>query len=208
MNICIIGHNSFGAISSDALGRGHIGGVENQTSMMARWLAARGHTVSLVTWDEGQADGAEYDGVKVYKMCRQTAGIRGVRALYPRLFSLFSAMNRAAADIYYFNAAEAVTGQIAAWCRWKGKAFVYSSAQELDCHKDLPLFQKGGVHRPGDAVFYKYGLHNSAKIIVQTIKQQRLLKEGFGLDSVPLPMPCRGPESIDLEDKGHRIIYL
>lgn len=212
MNICIISHNAFGAISGDTTGKKHIGGVENQTTLMARWLAQKGHEVSLITWDEGQEDGVRFDGVTVYKMCRPDSGLPGIRFFTPRLSSLYGALSRAAADVYYYNAAEAVTGLIAAWCRWKGKPFVYSSAQELDCHRDLPHFKNGDLHRPMDAVLYKYGLRKSTKIIVQTERQRQLLLDGFGLASVALPMPCRGPEKLNPDIKksweGRTVVWV
>jgi len=52
MKLCLVAHFAYGA----ALGgmHGHIGGVEWQTNLLAKWLAPQGHSVSLVTWDEGQ----------------------------------------------------------------------------------------------------------------------------------------------------------
>lgn len=49
-HICLIVPNAYGAMAG---GRsGHIGGAEHQTTMTARWFAAKGYPVSLVTWDE------------------------------------------------------------------------------------------------------------------------------------------------------------
>ena len=45
--ICIVSHAGYGALTG---GSGHIGGVERQTSFLAKWLAARGHAVDFVTW--------------------------------------------------------------------------------------------------------------------------------------------------------------
>ena len=70
---------------------------------MAKWLAGRGCKVSMLTWDEGQADGEIIDGVKVFKLCRKDDGIKGLRFFWPRWTSLNVAMKRADADIYYQN---------------------------------------------------------------------------------------------------------
>ena len=51
LHICIVSHNGYGAISGGTIG--FIGGVERQTSLLARWLVGRGHKVSFLTWDEG-----------------------------------------------------------------------------------------------------------------------------------------------------------
>ena len=125
-SICFVAHFAYGAMAGGS--SGHIGGVERQTTLMARWFAARGYRVSMLTWDEGQEDGVEIDGVKVFKMCRQDAGLPGLRFFWPRWTSLNAAMRRADADVYYQNCGEYVTGQVAMWCRRHGRKLVYSVA--------------------------------------------------------------------------------
>ena len=41
VNLCLVAHLAYGALTGGSAG--HIGGVERQTTLMARWLAARGH---------------------------------------------------------------------------------------------------------------------------------------------------------------------
>ena len=113
--ICFVAQNAYGAIMGGS--RGHVGGVEYQTSIMSRWLAARGYETSIVTWDEGQSAITTSDGIKVIKMCRKDAGLPIFRFFYPRLVSLYSALSRADADIYYTNSADDVTGLTAFWCQ-------------------------------------------------------------------------------------------
>jgi glycosyltransferase involved in cell wall biosynthesis len=161
---------------------------------MARWLAARGHDVSCITWDEGQPDGVRVHGVQVWKTCRADAGLPGLRFFVPRMSGLFSALRRADADIYYHNAAEYVTGLAAAWCRRHGRSFVYSAAAELACDVRLPLLKK--VH---DRYFYRRGVKLAHLRIVQTQRQQHLLSNGWGLESIVLPMPCPGPDKASFQ---------
>jgi len=206
-HICFVAHFAYGAMAGGD--HGHIGGVERQTSLMARWLVGRGYRVSLLTWDEGQEDGAEIDGVRVWKMCRHKAGITGLRFLWPRWTSLVAAMRRADADVYYQNCAECVTGQVALWCHRHGRRFVFSAANDPDCDRrlpDLPTFRARAL--------YRYGLKTAHRIIVQTHKQQAMLREGFGYDSVVLPMPCPGPSEqdyVDCEQQRHssrRVLWI
>jgi len=184
--ICIVAHNAYGALRGDSTA--HVGGAELQTSYLARWLAAKGYNVSLLTWDEGQEYEEIIDGVRVIKMCAQTAGHPGVRFVYPRLSSLISALNHADADVYYHNSAEYVTGLVALWCRVRGRKFVYSVASDVACDRRLPVMKKGY-----ERLLYRQGLRKSHRIIVQSGKQQQLLRAGFGLDAVVLAMPCSGP---------------
>lgn len=206
-SICLVAHNAAGAMFGGD--QGHVGGVERQTSLMARWLAAHGYMASLLTWDEGQADEEIIDGVRVIRMCSRDSGLPGLRFFHPRWTSLIRALNRASADVYYHNCAEYVTGQIALWCRWKGRKFVYSSASDLDCTPGLPWMKKWRVR-----VLYRYGLLHADRIVVQSYRQRSMLSIGFGLNSTVLPMPCPGPASNEFQaptpprDDSIRILWV
>ncbi|MFZ3115254.1 MAG: glycosyltransferase family 4 protein [Syntrophales bacterium] len=191
-SFCLVAHNAAGAMFGGD--QGHVGGVERQTSLMARWMAAQGYGVSLLTWDEGQAKEDIIDGVRVISMCSRESGLPGLRFFYPRWTSLIRALHRADADVYYHNCAEYVTGQIALWCRWKGRKFIYSSASDLDCIPGLPWMKKWRVR-----VLYRYGLLRADRIVVQTRRQQSMLRDGFGLESIVLPMPCPGTASTEYQ---------
>lgn len=184
--ICLVAHNALGALRGGSTG--HVGGVERQTTLMARWLAARGHRVSLVTWDEGQPDGTWIDGVRVLKVCAREAGLPGLRFFHPRWSSLNAALRRAAARVYYHNCGEYVTGQVALWARARGSRFVYSVASDPECDPRLPAMK---TRR--ERILFRYGLRHADRIIVQTGTQRSQLSRGFGLDSVVLPMPSLGP---------------
>jgi glycosyltransferase involved in cell wall biosynthesis len=188
--ICLVAHLAYGAMTGG--NSGHIGGVERQTSLMARWLAGHGYQVSLLTWDEGQEDGVDIDGVRIFKMCREEAGIKGLRFFWPKWTSLLAAMKRADADIYYQNCGEYITGQVALWCRRHERRFIYSVASEPDCDVCLPEMRN--LH---ERFLYRYGLLHADAIIVQTRRQQQMLHEGFGIYSTCIPMPCPGPSEDD-----------
>jgi glycosyltransferase involved in cell wall biosynthesis len=184
--VCIVSHNAFGAITGGR--NGHVGGVEWQTSLTARWLAARGYRVSLLTWDEGQGPEIEADGVRVLSICRPEAGVPGLRFFHPRWSGLQRALRAAQADVYYHNCGEYVTGQVALWCRRNGRGFVYSVASNPDCDARLPE-----MHTRRERVLYRYGLKHADEVIVQTRTQQAMLMSGFGRASRVIPMPCPGP---------------
>jgi len=190
MRICIVSHAAYGALFGGRTGQP--GGVERQTSMLARWLAARGHSVSFVTWDEGQPDEQVVDGVRVLKTCRSDEGIPGLRFFYPRWYSLDRALAKADAQVYYHNCGEDVTGQVALWCSRHRRRFVFSSAHDNDCDRRLP-----GLPALRERLLYRYALTHAHKLIVQTDRQQAMLRSGFGLTSVVLPMPCPGPSEAE-----------
>ena len=189
LKICLVAHFAYGAMNGGSTG--HIGGVERQTSLLARWLASRGHQVSLITWDEGQPDSAEIDGVRTLKLCKEMEGIPGIRFIYPRWTSLNKALRRADADVYYQNCGEYVTGQVALWCRFKSRRFVYSVAANADCEPDLPLMTKFR-----ERILYRYGLRHADRVIVQTQAQHQMLVQNFDCAPVVIPMPCQGPTDL------------
>jgi glycosyltransferase involved in cell wall biosynthesis len=183
-SLCFVALSAYPTLSGR---NAYAGGIEWQQSLTARWLAARGHRVSMITWDEGQPDGECIDGVRIWKTCARDAGIRGLRFLTPRWTALCKALRRADADLYYHNCGEYVTGQVALWCGRAGRRFVYSVASDRDCDPRLP--DKSLRER----MFYRYGLRKADVVIAQTHVQQRLLAAGFGRAAHVFPMPCPGP---------------
>jgi glycosyltransferase involved in cell wall biosynthesis len=204
-SICIISHFAYGAMTGDR--RGHIGGVEWQTSITAKWLAAKGYSVSMITWNEGGPAEEWIDGVRLIKICRHDDGVPGVRFLHPRWTSLITALRQANADVYYHNCGESTTGQIALWCRLNHRGFVFSSANDTDCDVKLPEFS-----RSHERVLYRYALRKADHLVVQTEKQRLMLETGFGLKSTPIPMPCPGPGenefSLSSKAPSQRILWI
>lgn len=184
--ICFVAQNAYGAIMGGS--RGHVGGIEHQTSIMSTWLAAKGYEASIVTWDEGQSAITTIDGIKVIKMCREDEGPPVFRFFHPRLVSLYSALRRADADIYYTNSADDVTGLTAVWCQANKRKFVYSVASDVACYAKLPA-----MHKVHERMLYRYALHHADRIIVQSAHQQKLFENEFGLNAIPLPMPYPEP---------------
>lgn len=202
--IAIVAHNAYGAMTG---GRsGHIGGIEWQTSLTARWLAAEGYPVSLLTWDESGTGDETVDGVRVVKVCRRSAGLPGMRFVHPRWTGLAAALARARPDVCYQNGAEEVTGQVALWCRRARTPFVFSSANDHDFEARLPSLDLRS------RLLYRHGLRAARRRIVQTATQQRMLRENFGLDATLIPMPCPGPSDAEFEPRtappGRRVLWL
>jgi glycosyltransferase involved in cell wall biosynthesis len=186
-SICFVAHNAFGVIAN--VDTGHIGGIEVQVPMMARWFVNEGFDVSLITWDEGDeyADGEKYGGVTNYKICKRTDGIPILRFLYPRWTSLRSALNRSDADIVYYNCGDLGLGQVVHWAHARGKKVMYSVAAIVDCQIELPSLKP-----IRERVLYKYGLRRADTIIVQTETQRELLASNFQLNAKVIPMPSEG----------------
>jgi len=186
LDVCLVAHLAYGALTGGSTG--HTGGVERQTSLMARWLAARGHRVGLVTWADGPGGDETIDGVRVIKTCARDAGWPGLRFFHPRWTALEAALGRADARTCYHNSAEYVTGQVAWWTARRDRRFVYSLASDMDCDPRLPDLR---THR--ERWLYRYGLRRAHPVIAQTETQVRRLRESFGVDARVISMPCPDP---------------
>jgi glycosyltransferase involved in cell wall biosynthesis len=203
-SFCLVSNNAYGALIGDE--NRHIGGVEIQANLFARWLIENGHDVKVIVWDEESRLEESVDGIEIIPLCKESDGIPGLRFLTPRWTSLLKALKKADADIYFHNCGEYVTGQVALWCKYSNRKFVYSVASDPDCDPQLPKMNK-----LRERLLYKYGLKNADLRIVQTDKQKNMLSEGFGLDSVMLPMPSEGAEySHDLHKRhaDFRVLWI
>jgi glycosyltransferase involved in cell wall biosynthesis len=142
----------------------------------------------------------------VLSICRRDEGIPGLRFVHPRWTGLTRALAAADADLYYQNCGEYVTGQVALWCKARGRKFVFSVASDPECDPRLPAMRSAR-----ERTLYKYGLRHADQIIVQTRQQQQMLKTGFGLDAAVLPMPCVAPAPASLpwrRDAPPRFIWV
>lgn len=185
-SICFVSPNAYGCLAKT--GTGLIGGAERQVSLLAKWLANRGYAVSVLTWDEGQPDGIVIDGVRVFTICGRNEGAWGVRFFCPKWTGLVRALRRADAGIYYQSCGECVTGQVALWCRQNRRRFIYANVSDADCTVGLPR-----IRSVRERILYRYGLSRADLVVAQTQTQHKMLKKGFGRESVVIPMPCPGP---------------
>lgn len=187
MKICIVANNAYGALTGEE--SGHIGGVERQTALLSEWLVAKGHDISVITWNEG-GDRIEFiNGLKIIKLCRVTDGIPVLRFFTPRWTSLISALKEADADLYYHNCAEYVTGQISFWAKANKKPFIYTVASDADCELDLP-----NLKSKREEYLFRYGLTHANRVITQTQKQQKLLQKNYEIDAQVINMPAMPPQ--------------
>jgi len=154
-----------------------IGGAELQQTIVARALARRGYPVSMISMDFGQEEGAEVDGIRVHKIYAPDAGIPVVRFLHPRLTSLWQALKRADADVYYQRTAAATAGFMAAFCRRHGKRSIHSGASDVDF---VPGKQDLAYKR--DQLIYEWGVRN-----VDTV-----FRQGVGFDPAKLIQSVTG----------------
>lgn len=177
MRICLAGQHNLSVLAP--MYQDHsVGGEPVQQTLLATALARRGHDVTMVAADHGQADGMACRGVRVFKSYRPDAGVPVLRFVHPRCTGLWSALRRADADLYYTSCAGMEVGLLALFCRHFGKRLVFRSASDTDCDKSRLL-----VRYARDRWLYAYGLRHADAILVQSASQAVALKRSYGLAS-------------------------
>jgi glycosyltransferase involved in cell wall biosynthesis len=155
-----------------------VGGAEVQQAFLAPELARRGHDVSMICMDYGQREGERVKGVRLIKMHAPQAGLPVLRFLHPRLSSLWAAMGRADADVYYQRSGGALTGMVAQFAHWRGRRSVFASASDFDFDPQCPL-----IPLERDKMLFRHGVSRVDEIVVQSERQLQLCRERFGRDA-------------------------
>lgn len=175
--ICFVGLANLSHLAPQIAPPG-AGGAELQQVLLAKALARRGFEVSTIVYDHGQPDGAYWHGIRALKTFRPSAGIRMLRFFHPRWTSIWSALARADADIYYVSIAGMPVGETAMFARRHGRKLVYRVASDADCDP-----RKLMIRYRRDRALYAYGLARADLVLAQTPAQQQLLREHFGRSS-------------------------
>ncbi len=173
-----------------------VGGAEVQQAALARELARRGHEVSMVCLDHGQPEGVVIDGVRVHRMHAPGAGLPVLRFLHPGASSVWRAMARADAEIYYQRSAGAMTAIVTAFARSHRRLAVYASACDLDFDPAVPLVQYGR-----DRVLYRWGLRHADAVVAQTARQQRDCRAGYDIEATRIDS-CHPNEAASARQTG------
>jgi glycosyltransferase involved in cell wall biosynthesis len=179
-----------------------VGGAEVQQSMLARAFAKEGRRVSMICLDYGQPDDVMVDGVRVLKAYAPRAGIPVLRFIHPRLTSLWHAMGRADADIYYQRCSGAITGWVAAFCHRRRRHFVYAGASDADFRPSVPL-----VRYRRDKYLYRAGLRNAHAIVAQNENQVALCRAWLKVDPI-LVRSCFVPPPTARADASGPVLWV
>jgi len=203
--ICFVGLQNLAVLAREYEVHG-IGGEEVQHTLLARALTARGYEVSMVVMDFGQADGAEWEGIKTYKTYRSEGGLPVLRFFHPRLTGAWAALKRADADIYYLSCASLRVGLTALFSRIHNRRMVFRIASDMDCEPQKLLIDYNYWR---DRQMYEYGLRRADAILVQTRYQQEVLSRNYGLSSMLASMLVDQPRDLfTFERRTIRVLWV
>ena len=199
MKVCLVSLNALPALSRK---HQHLyaGGAEVQLAQLAMALARLGHDVSLVVGDFGQPDGAVYEGVRTLKTFKPSAGLPGLRFVHPRWTTIWAAVSRADAEVYYYSCAGMVLGLLAMFCQLHQRRLVYRAASDSDCDPRTLLSK----YRR-DRWLYEYGLRRADAVLVQSATQRAAMQNNYGVTStivhglVERPLGAARSQSQDID---------
>lgn len=180
-SVCLVGLMNLPVLAREYAHHG-IGGMQVQQTLLGRQLLKRGFDVSMVVADLGQPDGATWDGITTWRTFKPDAGFPVFRFIHPRWTSIWAALKRADADIYYVSGAGMLLGLVTMFARHYGRNVVYRLASTSDCHPDTLCVQYWR-----DRQLYAYGLNRADLVLSQTQEQQRLMLRNYGRTSMVLP---------------------
>ena len=179
--ICFVAPNAYPLLAGDEQ-TALIGGAELQQVFIAKGLAERGYTISMICLDFGQQAKIEIDGVTVFRAFKHDKGIPILRFVWPRLTSIWSCLKRANAECYYQRSAGMLTGIVAEYCRRNHKKSVFAAAGNPDLDPNTSRIQYSR-----DRYIYEYGLRHVDRILVQNEEQARLCRLNFKRESTLIP---------------------
>jgi glycosyltransferase involved in cell wall biosynthesis len=200
-HVCFLAPTTWPVLTG-ATGIPVVGGAEVQQSMIAPALVRRGYRVSMISLDYGQPDKVEVQGITVYKMHKPDEGLPVVRFFHPRLTSLWRALTRVDADVYYQRTAAAYTGFMAEFCRRHGRKSIYAGASDVDF---VPGQQD--IRYARDRRIFEYGVRRVSRIITQNPAQYDTLLQNYGRQSTVIPS-CYVPPAGARADRGGYVLWV
>lgn len=196
-HVCFVAPTTWPVLSRDPSIR-VIGGAEVQQSMLAPGLVRRGFRVSMICLDYGQPDRAVVDGVTVYRIHRPDAGLPVMRFVHPRLTSMWNALRRIDADIYYQRTAAIDTALVAHFCRRHGRRSIYAGASDVDF---VPGEEEIRFSR--DRRIFRWGVRRVDDVVLQNEAQRATLARNYGRDGVLIPSCFEPPPGARADRSGY-----
>lgn len=165
MKLCFVGMDNLPVLAEEFSDHG-VGGEQVQQTLLAKALVRHGIEVSMVVYDYGQPDPAQWDGIVTHRSYKQSAGVRVLRFVYPRWVKTWNALRQADADIYYLSCAGMQLGLVSLFCSAYRRKLIFRVAHDSDCMPDALL-----IRYWRDKKLYEYGLRRAHHILVQTQSQ-------------------------------------
>lgn len=193
MKICFISPKAYSLFNPEV--EGNFGGAEVQLSLMAKELLRQNRNleISFIVGDYGQQNVEVYDGIKIYKSLKKRVNP------ISKIMDFFNVFRHIDADIYIQRVLREESVFMAAYCRLRGKKFVYMVANDGETdgtHKRLSNLLKRKLM---EKVFVWANI-----VITQNMYQKQSL-ELKGIKSLLIKSGYLIPNSINISDRSYHL---
>ncbi len=174
----------------------HAGGGEVQLYFLGTELSndPRYEIVYLVG-DFGQAKIERFNKIMLFRGTKPLFDMPWYKIGFGAIKTLWCLI-KINADIYFERTSSPRLGLVSLYCKIFKKKLIYMTAADIDCNGQYPKIYGKIFHR-----IYNYGLKNVNAVIVQSEKQQRLMKKNYGIESIFIKSLFRIRDSINIEKK-------
>lgn len=193
--ICFVCPGAYACFDRE-MGLGDVGGAERQVYLLSTALSDQ-FDVHVVVGDYGQAEVEFSEGVTIHR-AYPLQSRRNVLQPVRHLLLLARVMRRADADIYVHRGEPRNAAFVYLVARILGRKWVYNLANDANIIR-RPNRLAAPIRR-----LYTHALKNAEQVISQTERQQELLREVYGVESVVVPNGYpRSSESCSYEDREY-----
>ena len=176
--ICFFALNAYPVITGKFDNHfGAIGGSELQQSIIGTELAKNHFDVSFIVYNNSNDNSPlveRHGQITFFKTISKNFQFLGIRSYLTCIRSLWNAMSRANADIYYQRGSGRETGIVALFCLLKRRKFIFALSSDVDINgtffKNANYFEK---------ILYYFGLKSADLILSQNLYQKDVLKTKF-----------------------------
>jgi glycosyltransferase involved in cell wall biosynthesis len=176
MKVCIVSLHL--SAYFDPAPRAKYGGAEVQAAFVARALKDRGIDVSLLVADLPGDINLPYPAQNAF---RSGDGPPVLRFFHPRMTGIYSALERADADVYYQRNCGMITALVADYASRHGRAFIYGAGSDTDFSYRTVLID--GLR---DRLMFMHGLRRADGVVAQNGVQLEAA-QSMGLRAVSIP---------------------
>ncbi|MGC4876226.1 glycosyltransferase family 4 protein [Micromonospora sp. DT43] len=180
IRLCIVNPHGYELFDPSGRATRVFGGAEVQLYYLSTGLAATGEfDVSMVVEQYGDVDG-RHQGVRMLAVPPVGRAFARFRDRIPVPAPAYlRALRRADADIYLQRGGAVLTGDVATYCRTRGRAFAFMAAHDWDCDR---RHQRGWQYLAG--TYYLAGLRAADLVFAQSEHQRTLLRQHLDVDSI------------------------
>jgi len=165
-------------------GRSSTGGIQTQWAALLRCLRGRGWPLTVITESDGSSGASvSMDGMRILSAAPHAGSVRRLA----RALEAWRLLKAADSDIYLMQGAGPWAAVAAAFSRAHNRRFIFWLASDTDA---MCRASAGSRLRRAWRVLAWWGIKRADAVIVQTRRQQQLVRHYLGQNATVVPNVC------------------